>query len=466
MQSTTNRSEGSGDLYSINKFYDGTGSLKLKDTINQHYTTESRLDGYNLRAVYTEPFWKRSLLEVSASQSHTRNVSEKITYDYNVANGKYDALNEKLTNDFANVYDYQQAGLRWRKQGKKYNYSFGASWQRALLEGKISTGSKDSVISKTFRNILPTARFQYNFTKFKSVALNYSTSTTQPSMSQLQPVPDNSNPLNIREGNPQLKPEYTHLVQANMNFISPYKNKNFFLFLTLRATSNKIVNSDSVNQFGVKTTKPVNVNGFYNLNSNFSYSLPVRFLKGSVEISSTTGYSTGKQFVNKQENEIRTFNAGPEIRFDLNPTEKLNIGFGATWLYNRSRYSLLPDLDNSYLSQEYSASADLQLSAKFFLSSDFMYTINTQRAAGFNSRVPIWNASLSRQMLKYNRGEIKLSASDLLNRNVGIRRTANNNYIEDSRVMTLKRFFLLSFTYSLSKTGLNKSEGGGMRVIR
>ncbi|HQX72947.1 MAG TPA: outer membrane beta-barrel protein, partial [Chitinophagaceae bacterium] len=80
-------------------------------------------------------------------------------------------------------------------------------------------------------------------------------------------------------------------------------------------------------------------------------------------------------------------------------------------------------------------------------------------------KVPLWNASISKQMLKFNRGELKFSARDLLNRNVGISRNTNNNYIEDSRVLTLRQFFLLSFTYSLSKTGLNNTGGGGMRVI-
>ncbi|HLG41634.1 MAG TPA: hypothetical protein VI461_18280, partial [Chitinophagaceae bacterium] len=74
--------------------------------------------------------------------------------------------------------------------------------------------------------------------------------------------------------------------------------------------------------------------------------------------------------------------------------------------------------------------------------------------------------SISKQFLKYNRGELKLSAADLLNKNVSINRTANQNYIEDSRVNTLRRFFLLTFTYSLSKTGLNHTGGGGMKIIR
>lgn len=472
LQTSLNNSNGDGSLYSVTGFYDPNGNLLNRDTLNQRNDISSDLKGYNLRAVYTEPIWKRSLLEFSVSNTNSRNNSEKTTYDYNKGNGKYDQLNNLLSNDFSNTYGYTNAGIRFRTQKKKYNYSFGAAWQKADLEGTIISGTKDSVISKTFRNILPNARFQYNFSRFKSFSLTYNTSTSQPTMQQLQPVPDNSIPLNIKEGNPDLKQEFLHLVQAHLNMISPYKNRNLFLFLTMQAVKNKIVNYDSINLLnGVRKSKPVNVNGVYNLNTNISYSRPVKFLKGTVEIGTSGGYNRNKQLINDingnaQLNTIRTVSAGPDIRFDINPTDKLNLGIGGGINYNKTKYSVQSLTPAEYFSQEYNASADWQLPKGFFFSTDFNYTINSQRAAGYNLRVPLWNASISKQVLKFNRGELKFSARDLLNKNVGISRNTNNNYIEDSRVLTLRRFFLLSFTYSLSKVGLNNAGGGGgMRVI-
>lgn len=471
LQTSLNESEGDGSLQSINRFYDANGVLLKRDTLNQQLSTNSDLKAYNARAVYTEPLGKRSLLELSLGKSNSRNNSEKLTYDYNKGNGKYDQINNQLSNDFSNDYGFTNAGVRIRTQKKKYSYSFGAAWQEAELQGKIINGTKDSVISKTFRNILPNARFQYNFSRFKSISLTYGTSTNQPSMQQLQPVPDNSNPLNIREGNPDLKQEYTQTLQGHLNLLSPFRNKNFFMFFTLQTTKNKIVNYDSISlQNGVRTSKPVNVNGVYNINGNMSYSMPVKFLKGSVELSAGGGYNRNKLLINDISgkavlNDIRTVTMGPDLRFDLNPTDKLNLGFGAGINYNRSTYSVQSLAPASFFSQDYNASFDWQLPKGFFFATDFNYTINSQRAAGFNLKVPIWNASISKQILKFNRGEIKLSARDLLNKNVGLSRNTNNNYIEDSRVLTLRRFFLLSFTYSLSKTGLQSGGGGGMRII-
>jgi hypothetical protein len=285
-------------------------------------------------------------------------------------------------------------------------------------------------------------------------------------MSQLQPVPDLSNPLYVRNGNPGLKQEFNHNIQANLNLISPYKNKNLFVMLAAQATQNKIVNYDSViAQTGIRYTRPVNVNGVYNLFSNLSYSMPVRFLKGNMEISARTSYFKSKQFLNQLENSIRMLSFGPELRLDVNPSDKLNLSFGASLNQNFTRYSLDPAFNTNYTTQEYSTSFDWQLPKQFFLSSEFTYTINNQLSAGFNRQVPIWNASLSRQFLRYNRGELKISAYDLLNRNIGISRNTNQNYIEDSRVNTLRRYFMVTFTYSLSKTGLNNAGHGGMRII-
>jgi hypothetical protein len=471
LQTSLNESNGDGSLSSVTNFYAPNSTLLKRDTLNQQSNTDGNLKSYNAKAVYTEPLWKKSLMEFSISKSNSKSTAEKKTFDFNKGNNKYDQLNNQLSNDFENTYGFINAGIRMRTQKKKYNYAFGINWQLAELEGKITSGIKDSVISKTFRNLLPNARFQYNFTRFKSFSLTYNTSTNQPSMSQLQPVPDNSNPLNIRSGNPDLKQEYNYTIQTHLNLLSPYKNKNLFMFLTVQATKNKIVNYDSINlQTGVRKTKPVNVSGVYNLNANISYSMPVRFLKGSIEWSSNAGYNKGKQLVNTAsgfiaENIIKVLSIGPDIRLEINPTEKLNFGTGAGFNYNKTKYSLQASQNNNYFSQEYNASVDWEMPKGFFFSTDFTYTINSQRAIGFNTKVPLWNASISKQILKFNRGELKFSARDLLNKNIGVSRNTTNSYIEDSRVLTLRRFFLLSFTYSLSKTGLNNA-GGGQGAIK
>jgi hypothetical protein len=284
-------------------------------------------------------------------------------------------------------------------------------------------------------------------------------------MSQLQPVPDISNPLYIRIGNPGLEQELTHNIQGNLFLMSPYKNRNFMVFYNYRRTQNKIVNYDVVDNLGVRSTKPVNVNGVYSMTGDMNYSMPVRFLKGMFEIGNRVSFSNDKQFINGQENTIKTLSLGPEISVSASVKEKLNLSFEAAYTINNSTYSLSSAGDIKYLQQRYGTDVEWELPKGFFFSTDFSYTINSRRAEGFNTSIPIWNAGISKQFMKYNRGEIKLSAFDLLNENTGISRTSNMNYIEDSRVNTLQRYFMLTFTYSLTKSGLTKGAGAGVRMI-
>ncbi|OQP50534.1 hypothetical protein A4H97_01460 [Niastella yeongjuensis] len=322
------------------------------------------------------------------------------------------------------------------------------------MEGNTLVLGKDSTLHKTFYNWLPNARLQYNFTRFRNLRLNYTTSTNQPTVTQLQPVPDNSDPLNIKVGNADLKQELVHTIQLNFFSVNPFRNRNLFAFFNIRRTDNKIVNADIIDSVGVKITRPVNVNGAYDISGTVNIGLPVRLWKGSINFSTNGSYTKNKTFINAAENMISTWNVGPDVRIEINASEKLDLSLAAGVNYYKTQYGLQQTLNTRYLNQQYSMEINWQLPHRFYFNTEFTYTINSQRASGFNTRVPLWNAFISRQFLRFNRGEIKLSAFDLLKQNIGVSRNTGQNYIEDKRVKNLQRFFLLSFTYNLTKNGL------------
>lgn len=466
LQTNLNESDGDGSQYSVNDFYKQGAGLIKTDTIHQQNTNSSDLRGYTGKIVYTEPLFKRSLLELSTSKSETRNLSNKVTYDYNKLNGKFDQVNQQLTNDYSNTYGYTNAGVRLLTKFSKMDLAFGTNWQKAELDGKITAGNKDSTLNQTFYNVLPSARLRYKFSQFRTLQLNYTTSTNQPSLSQLQPVADISDPLNIKEGNPDLKQEFTHSMQLMFMSVNPFQGKNLFAFLLAQRTENKIVNYDTVNELGIKTTRPVNVDAAYNITGDVRLELPLRFMKSSVNIGSSISYSKAKQFINGAPNNIGTLSLGPDLRLSVNPTDKLDLSFNASYNYYHTKYSLREDLDTKYFNQQYGADVNWELPKNFYLSTQFTYSINSQRAEGFNTKVPLWNAAISRQFLRFNRGELKLSVFDLLNQNVGITRNTNQNYIEDVSTVNLQRYFMLSFTFSLSKNATGAMPAGNFRSIR
>ena len=132
-----NNSTGDGSMQSVTNFYNTAGSLFRIDSLIRKNNHPANLNGFNVRAVYTEPIFKKSLLEFSVGRNYAKNTSSRTTYDYNQYNGKFDLINNLLTNDFENTYGYTTAGLHLRKQTKKYNYAVGANWQRAELEGNV-----------------------------------------------------------------------------------------------------------------------------------------------------------------------------------------------------------------------------------------------------------------------------------------------------------------------------------------
>ncbi len=466
LQTSYNESEANASLQSVNEFYGRTGTAIRKDSINQVSFNQGDLWSYNLRGVLTEPIMKGTLLEFNIGKSQTVSQAVKTTYDLDKNSGKYDRLNKFLTNDFANKYGYTNAGLKLRAVKNGFNIAVGMNAQQADLEGKIIAGTKDSTLHQRFQNLLPNARVQYNFTRQKNLTISYATSTNQPRIDQLQPVPDISDPLNIKAGNPDLKQEYTHAVQLNLASVNPFKNNNLFVFLTLNQTKNKIVNNDVIDEFGVKQTIPVNIDGVTGVSGRASWGFPVPAVKATLNLSSDIAYNSGKQFINNVANEIKNINLGPQAKIDLNFNSKFYISAAAEFRYSTTNYSLPTAADATFLIQEYSTNINWDIPGGFFLNTNYTYTINKQQNAGFNTRIPLWNASFSKLFLKYNRGELKLTAFDLMNKNVGVSRNANQNFIEDKKVTNLKRYFLLSFTYSLSKNTASVAPPAGLRIIR
>jgi hypothetical protein len=132
---------------------------------------------------------------------------------------------------------------------------------------------------------------------------------------------------------------------------------------------------------------------------------------------------------------------------------------------NTSDYSLLPALNSHYMRQNYGMNATAYLPWRLSLHTEFNAIVNTGRAEGYNTAIPLWNTSIAKALLKNDRGEVKFGVMDILNRNTGITRSVNQGSIVDEQYNVLRRYFLLSFTYSLNKSGL-RSKGGPMIRMR
>jgi hypothetical protein len=409
------------------------------------------------------------MLEFNYSYVKNRNESDREVFDFDSTHGKYSRLNFNQTNLFQNSNESNRLGTNFRVVKKKYNYQVGLATQRTTLES--NNLSKKQLIQQTFTNLFPTASFNYQFARSKSLRFQYRGSTNQPSTTQLQETTEKNNPLYWTRGNSALKQEYDNNLSLSYNFFNMTSFKNYFFRVGYSNTSNKIVNNvisgprvfkeDTILR-GVQLTTPVNANGSYNVNGNANVGFPIKKMKGG-NFNTTTSVRYGRDisFVDSAQNISKNLNLGETIHLGYTYKEKLDISIGASINYTKAQYSLNSNRNSSYYT--YTASGDISyiFPRKFIVSTDIDFINNSGLASGFNQSYFLWNAGLSKQMLKNKRGELKLSVYDILKQNRSVSRNFGSNYIEDVENSAIQRFLLLSFTYNLNRMGGGNVQRGG-----
>ena len=457
---TYNHSQQDGTLDSRTSYYAGSSS---KDSIlNQTNNTDAVTNNYGGNLTYTEPLSKRSLIEFSAFVNSNVGQSDKKTYDLNPSSGKHDLINTLLTNNFQSNYIYSGGSINIRANEKKLNYTIGASMQSANLKSNNQTYGTS--VNHTFNDVLPNAMFQYKFNSYRNIRFDYSTSTQQPSTTQLQPIKNISDPLNVTEGNPDLKRSYSNNFNLHYFSADPFTRKNFFAMIAAGITSNAIVDADSIATNGYRKTKPVNANSTSYVFGNGSFGFPIKKLKSRVDVSLGVNYNHNISFINNAQNNIDNISLKPSLNWSFAIDNKIDIMATSSLNISKAIYSLEPQLNTNYLTQQYGLDITNYIIGGLVINNNFNYTINSGRADGYNTQVPFWNASLAKGFLKNKRAEVKLSAFDLLNKNTGTTRSASESYIQDTKYNVLQRYFLFSFTYILNKSG--KMAGGPNIVIR
>lgn len=429
------------------------GGYKYNDINSDNLNaTESKTNNYAITASYTEPIARDKILELNYSRGNNRSHSDWRTMGYNPATGNYDLKVDSLSNVFENENIYDRAGTNFRVVKKKYNFQLGFAVQQTTLESENLT--KKSTVKQKYRNLFPTASFNYQFQRSRSLRFNYRGRTNQPSISQLQDVVDRTNYPYIYQGNPNLKQEFSNNITLSYNFFDIVKFRNLFTYITFSNTMNKITNSREDIGGGVQFTQPVNVNGYYNVSGNFNIGFPINGLKGG-NFNTTTriSYNRDVNMINRAKNYTRNLSVGEDLRLNYMYKDKLDMGLTASVNYNTVKYTLQKWSNTSYFTHTYSADITLHLPAGFILSTDFDYTFNTGRTNGFNRNYALWNGGLAKQLFKNKRGEIKASVFDIMNQNTNISRNVYDNIIEDVRNTTLQRFYMLTFTYNINRMG-------------
>ncbi|MEO6136801.1 MAG: TonB-dependent receptor [Ginsengibacter sp.] len=459
-----NESKSDGFLYNTANFFDvSNNTIFKKDTTDQKKLNNTQSSSIGAKATYTEPLSQKSFLEFNYTLNNSNSNQKRLTYNKDISS-KYTNLVDSLSNEFKYIYNTHSVGANFRYNAKKYNFSFGGNVANTAFQQTDLV--KDTTRKYNYYNFFPRANFNYKFSSFSNLGLNINGSTTQPTIDQLQPITDNSNPLNIVVGNPALKQQFRTTANLTYTNFQILNEQYVFLGAVFNSTADQISNSYTIDALGRRVSKYINTNGnyYFGLYGGFNAKIPKTNIR--YNINPNVGLSHNTNFVNGIKNVSNSSNYGINTGIRLNKKEKYEIGFTANPSYNVSKSSISKTSNTNYWIYNFEVNGNFQLPGKieFGTTVDFNFR---QKINAFdnNNNVILWNAYIEKKFFKTDALTLRASINDILDQNKGYRRSIQPYAIEESNYLTFRRYGLITLTYNYNnKGGAGAPKEGG--VIR
>lgn len=463
---TYNASTGNSNFNSYNTYYTST---TLIDTVDQQSDlTKSGLNS-NSNITYTEPLSKTSFLSVNYVFIYNISESEKNTFNKNALSNDYSLRDSLVSNVFNTSYMANAAGLSYRFQKEKYNFSLGVNAQQSqLAKEQVFPNSSNS--SRVFSSLLPNATYQYKFNSKTNLRINYRSSNTPPSIDQLQDVLNNSNSLQLSIGNPDLKQNFQNNLNMRYSGVNTNKSTSVFVLLGGSYTDNYIGNSTIIASNdtvvfdkiflakGSQISRQENLNNNYSLRFFYNYSFPIKALKSNLNLNTGCNYNNVPALINNKINYSKTTSPSLGLVLSSNISENIDFTLSSNSSYNTVENTIQTSLNSSYLNQISKAKVNVTLKKKLVLQAEYTNTFYTGLTASYNQNINLLNGAVAFKFLKDNLGELRLYVFDILNQNQSIQRNITETYIEDTHTNILQRYFMLTFTYNIKKYYAKKED--------
>ena len=468
----------------LTRYFDAVAGKPDDD--NRRYTTSPTKNyDYTAELTYNEPIAKATFLQFRYKFQYKYSESDRSTYDLipDADKGQvwdwhfgdelplgYENNRDQDLSKYAkyNYYNHDiNAGLNLIRD--KYRFNVGVSLQPQNTTLTYKKSELDTIVKRSVFNFAPNIDFRYRFSKVSQLRFTYRGRASQPSMENLLDITDDSNPLNIRMGNPGLKPSFSHNMRLFYNTYNADRQQGIVAHAFFNATQNSITNGTTYNQAtGGVTVKPENINGNWNASGMFGFNTALKDKRFTVSTFSRVGYTNAVAYLYNQQTTVNdkntstTLNLGEDVRGTFR-NDWFEFTVNGSINYNFEKNKLRPENNQEPYTFGYGASTNINMPWNMSLSTNI--TNNARRGyrdASMNRNELIWNAQIAQSFLKGNAATISFEIYDILKQQTNISRSLTADMRSVSEYNGVNSYCMLHFIYRLNIFG-NKEARGNMR---
>ena len=465
---------------------------------NRYAVTPTKNWNYNIRATYSEPIFDRVYLQFSYRYQYKYTKSDRDTYDFsrlglpffsvvpayrdwdsylNLLGGKpldnYLSDNLSRFSEYKNYIHTAEVALRVTRKDYNFNVGFQVIPQKSHFIQDYQGVHADT--TRTVTNFAPTADFRWKISKVSQLRLTYRANSSQPSMSDLLDITDDSNPLNIRKGNPGLKPSFTQNLRLFYNNYIQSHQRSIMAHLNFSTTSNSISNMVTYDEAtGGRTTRPENINGNWNAFGMFMFNTAIDSTGlfnvntfTTLRYANNVGYVSVDRNSDSQKSTTRTTTIGERLAGSFR-NDWLEFELNGQFEYMHAR-SVLQE-NNNLDTWTFSYGANVMLTAPWGSQLSTGLNMNSRRGyndASMNTNELIWNAQLSQSFLRGNALTVTLQFYDILHQQSTFSRAVTAMQRSDTEYNAITNYAMVHVIYKLNIFGgMSNMRGPGGREGR
>lgn len=421
----------------------------------QEVTSVAETVGWGATLTYTEPIRQNGIGELSYAYSYNQNDNDQQTLDLL---GIAPVIDPTLSSTFQSGFASHRlsAGYRYQKDKLNFNTSLGVQFAEQDREQTFPTRR---ILQRSYVNVLPSANLRYNFSRTRNVNIFLRAFTNQPSLTQLDDAIDNSNPLRVSRGNPNLDPEQRTSLTIRYLASQPAQGGVFVAVLNGQFTQNYIgsrtlviardssITPDLTLPAGAQLSETVNAGNSVSLRGFTTIGRQIRPLKMNANLNASATWQRTPGFVNGQLSDTDNFSVGPGLTLASTASPNVDVSLSSSTLISLVNNTLLPERNTRYLTQSTRFATTLTLPHGIVLTS----TATHQAFSGLDGAEPylLWNAGIGKKFLANQAAEVRISANDLLNQNTSFRRNVTDLAVSDVTSNVLQRYVQVVLSYTV-----------------